>query len=303
MWKPAAVFFLFLSLHALWAESLPLYGRALQAPPGVNNQDKVLPFARYLTEEELKESYTRNELDHTPRAKWQTFFYSTWFRIRDHFFIHRKSGMTAEERSVIAVYKKTLPCVAQLFVFSEIDEDHEGYKQATQDLTKEEISERFITTVSTGTTILWDDQGHMVTNWHCLYLSGRKVVRLKVLFPRMVDYLDVEIVGSFKSRDLAVLKVSDKQYNPLLANPLRMLPKPIQKGSSKFLQIGQTCLAIGSPGSQPSSMSKGIVQCLDATLPLPAGSGEYQDLRGCIVSSGMSMCLTGFVCIQVYLTK
>jgi hypothetical protein len=59
--------------------------------------------------------------------------------------------------------------------------------------------------------------------------------------------LDTDVIGSDPTHDIAVLKVSSKQYNPALSNPLKLIPKSIPKGTSRFLQVGQTCLALPPP--------------------------------------------------------
>jgi hypothetical protein len=86
--------------------------------------------------------------------------------------------------------------------------------------------------------------------------EGRLIGQSKVWFPGLLDFLDADVIGSDPTHDIAVLKVSSKHYNPTLSNPLKLIPKSIPKGTSRFLQVGQTCLALPPPPPPDSRRCK-----------------------------------------------
>lgn len=84
----------------------------------------------------------------------------------------------------------------------------------------------------TGTGFIWDDRGHIVTNYHVIQGGSAASVTLadqstwKAVF-----------VGAFPDRDLAVLRIDA---------PKEKL-KAISIGESGNLQVGQKVYAIGNP--------------------------------------------------------
>lgn len=99
-----------------------------------------------------------------------------------------------------------------------------------------------------GTGWIWDDQGHIVTNFHVVQ-GGDSFV---VTFHNDKKQYKAKVVGVAPRKDIAVLKLID-------------LPKdltPIKVGSSKSLLVGQTVLALGNPFGLDHSISKGIISAL-----------------------------------------
>jgi S1-C subfamily serine protease len=84
----------------------------------------------------------------------------------------------------------------------------------------------------TGTGFVWDDKGHIVTNFHVI--QGGSAAR--VTLADQTNYA-AKLVGAFPDRDLAVLKIDA---------PQNKLP-PIAIGTSRELQVGQRVYAIGNP--------------------------------------------------------
>ena len=113
--------------------------------------------------------------------------------------------------------------------------------------------------------------------------EGRSIGQSKVWFPGLVDFLDADVIGSDPTHDIAVLKVSSKQYNPPLSNPLKLIPKSIPKGTSRFLQVGQTCLALGLPHGHSDTLTVGVVSALNRDVRLEGREGVI----GCIQTDGM----------------
>jgi S1-C subfamily serine protease len=103
----------------------------------------------------------------------------------------------------------------------------------------------------TGTGFVWDDKGHIVTNFHVIQGgSGARVT--------LADQtsFNAKLVGAFPDRDLAVLKIDAPQGK---------LP-PIAVGTSRDLQVGQRVYAIGNPFGLDQTLTLGIVSALNREI-------------------------------------
>lgn len=114
-----------------------------------------------------------------------------------------------------------------------------------------------------GSGFLWDDQGHVVTNYHVI--EGAQDI--SVSFGDDVN-LAATVVGADPQNDLAVLKVENPPDAAL----------PLEPGTSADLKVGQTVLAIGNPfGQFERTMTEGIISALNRTIQT-----DSQVLRGVI---------------------
>jgi len=102
-----------------------------------------------------------------------------------------------------------------------------------------------------GSGIVWDRQGHIISNYHVIHEADA----LTVTFPDGKSY-DARIVGVAPDYDLAVLQID--------APAARL--HPIQPGTSRNLQVGQNVLAIGNPFGLDTSLSKGIISALGRSI-------------------------------------
>jgi S1-C subfamily serine protease len=108
----------------------------------------------------------------------------------------------------------------------------------------------------TGSGFVWDEQGHIVTNFHVV--SGASGARV-----RLSDGRDVAatLVGASAAHDLAVIKIDV---------PRRPAPLPI--GTSNDLRVGQKTFAIGNPFGLDWTLTSGIISALDRSLPEENGN-------------------------------
>ena len=102
----------------------------------------------------------------------------------------------------------------------------------------------------TGSGFVWDDQGHVVTNFHVIQGASRAEVTLGE------DAFEASLVGAFPDQDLAVLSIKAAK-DKLSAMPI---------GTSADLQVGQKVFAIGNPFGLDHTLSTGIVSALDRTI-------------------------------------
>jgi S1-C subfamily serine protease len=108
-----------------------------------------------------------------------------------------------------------------------------------------------------GSGFIWDDAGHVVTNFHVLQGANEANVRL-------ADGRDYQstLVGVSPAHDIAVLKIGvDFKRPPAL---------PV--GQSDNLRVGQKVFAIGNPFGLDWTLTSGIISALDRSLPSESGA-------------------------------
>jgi S1-C subfamily serine protease len=102
----------------------------------------------------------------------------------------------------------------------------------------------------TGSGFLWDDQGHVVTNYHVVQNADAAKVTLGE------EEYEASFVGGTPDHDLAVLRIKA---------PAEKLV-PLRIGTSADLLVGQKVFAIGNPFGLDHSLTTGIVSALGRTI-------------------------------------
>lgn len=102
-----------------------------------------------------------------------------------------------------------------------------------------------------GTGFVWDEYGHIVTNYHVV----QSATDLEVDFPSGFK-TRAEVLGLDPDTDLAVIEIDQ------LPSELTVLTL----GQNQDLAVGQTVIAIGNPQGLRSTMTKGIISALGRTL-------------------------------------
>jgi S1-C subfamily serine protease len=105
-----------------------------------------------------------------------------------------------------------------------------------------------------GSGIVYDEQGHIITNYHVIEDASELLVTL----PDETT-LAAEVVGADAANDLAVLKVD--------APPELLHPIPL--GQSGNLQVGQFVIAIGNPFGFERTLTVGVVSALGRVIESP----------------------------------
>jgi S1-C subfamily serine protease len=102
-----------------------------------------------------------------------------------------------------------------------------------------------------GSGFIWDDDGHVVTNFHVIENASEATVKL-------ADGRDYRaaLVGASPAHDIAVLKIGVAFKRP----------PPVPLGSSHDLKVGQKVFAIGNPFGLDWTLTTGIVSALDRSL-------------------------------------
>ena len=109
----------------------------------------------------------------------------------------------------------------------------------------------------TGTGFVFDNDGHIVTNYHVI--EGANEVDIILADGQAIP---AEIVGSDRYYDLAVLKISPR----VLAAP------PLVVGDSETLRVGQTVIAIDNPFGLESTLTTGVISALGRQLETEQGA-------------------------------
>ncbi|WP_318557226.1 trypsin-like peptidase domain-containing protein [Geobacter anodireducens] len=108
----------------------------------------------------------------------------------------------------------------------------------------------------TGSGFIWDDKGHVVTNYHVI--EGASEARIRLSDGK--EY-KASLVGASPMHDLAVLKIGTGFKGHSL---------PV--GTSHNLKVGQKAFAIGNPFGLDWTLTTGIVSALDRSLKGDSGS-------------------------------
>ncbi|MGO0575371.1 S1C family serine protease [Ornithinimicrobium panacihumi] len=111
-----------------------------------------------------------------------------------------------------------------------------------------------------GSGVVWDTEGHIVTNAHVV--EGAEQLRVTLADGRSYEGT---VVGDDPSSDLAVVKLST------VPDGLT----PIAVGDDKALEVGDPVMAVGNPLGLSGTVTTGIVSALDRPVTTQ-GSGRTQ---------------------------
>ncbi|HEY1376174.1 MAG TPA: trypsin-like peptidase domain-containing protein [Gemmataceae bacterium] len=144
-----------------------------------------------------------------------------------------RGDLAGDEKATIDLFKEASPSVVYITTLA-VQRD-----RFTLDL--HEIPQ------GTGSGFVWDQEGHIVTNYHVIKGAGAAKV---TLFDG--NSYPARLTGAAPDYDLAVLKID------VAADKLR----PIPLGRSSDLQVGQKTFAIGDPFGLDYTLTTGVVSAL-----------------------------------------
>jgi len=145
-------------------------------------------------------------------------------------------GLTAEERVNVAVYENCHRSVVHIETRGDTDS----------------MFNRILTSEGSGSGSIWDQTGHILTNYHVIKGATQLVVTL-----HDGKQFDAKLVGHDVSNDIAILKIEPEGYELW----------PVQPGRSERLKVGQRVFALGSPLGLEQTMTVGVVSSVNRTLP------------------------------------
>ena len=106
-----------------------------------------------------------------------------------------------------------------------------------------------------GSGFIYDNQGHIVTNYHVIEHAQNVVVTL-----RSGKNYKAKVIGTDPSTDLAVLKIQGQQ-----------LPPPLKLGNSDRVQVGQFVVALGNPFGLSHTLTFGVISAKGRIIKSPNG--------------------------------
>jgi len=109
----------------------------------------------------------------------------------------------------------------------------------------------------TGSGFIWDNDGHIVTNFHVI----RGSTRFHVILHDQSHY-NATLVGASPDHDLAVLRINV---------PLGLSLSPLPIGTSADLQVGQSVFAIGNPFGLDQTLTTGVISALKRSISSESG--------------------------------
>jgi S1-C subfamily serine protease len=150
--------------------------------------------------------------------------------------------LLSEEKNTIAVFQKASPRVAFIHrLTTVVDPFHQSF----------EVKES-----GSGSGILWDNKGHVITNFHVIRGADKFSVTLNGITA------DATVIGYEPRKDIAVLEIRQKKLLDKIINigPMEIAP-------TSALQVGQKALAIGNPFGFDQSLTVGVISALGRQVP------------------------------------
>ena len=138
-----------------------------------------------------------------------------------------------DERATIDLFRRASPSVAYI---TSISRRRDFFSLNVYEIPR-----------GSGSGFIWDELGHVVTNFHVISGSSRFQVALADR-----STWDAELVGAAPEKDLAVLRIGA---------PREQL-RPVPVGSSADLRVGQEVFAIGNPFGLDQSLTTGVISAL-----------------------------------------
>jgi S1-C subfamily serine protease len=152
--------------------------------------------------------------------------------------------LAADEKNNVELFKKLSPSVVYITTLTQ----------------RRDLWTRNVTEIpqGTGSGFVWDDAGHVVTNFHVV----RGASGAKVTLNDHTTY-DADLVGVAPNQDLAVLHIKAARDK---LHPIPWI------GKSADLAVGQRVYAIGNPFGLDQTLTTGIISALGRTIESVAGT-------------------------------
>ncbi|KTC64912.1 DegP protease (Do-like, S2-serine-like) (plasmid) [Legionella adelaidensis] len=146
-----------------------------------------------------------------------------------------------DERNTIEVFQKASPKV--IFV-------HRLATVLNRSLRPMEVP------AGAGSGIIWDDKGHIVTNFHVIKDADKVAVSIgKSTFP-------AKVIGAEPRKDIAVLELKSPKALALLKSFT-----PFEIAHTHDLMVGQKTIAIGNPFGLDHSLTIGVISAVGRQMP------------------------------------
>ena len=156
-----------------------------------------------------------------------------------------RGDLTGGERNTIELFKEAAPSV--VFINTKAQMRTSPFDRGLSEVN-----------AGQGTGFMWDDLGHVVTNYHVLAVRGATGATVRL--SDQTEY-GADLVGLSADHDLAVLKIRA---------PAAKL-RPVAVGTSHDLEVGQSVLAIGNPYGWDQTLTTGVVSATGRSMKSLSG--------------------------------
>lgn len=180
-------------------------------------------------------------------------------------FLHRvtdAAALTQTENSVIHVFEQNQQSVVYI--------TNLAYRRDAFTMNQLEIPQ------GAGSGIVWDNNGHVVTNFHVVRGSSDLMVKLSE-----TEETEAKIVGVDEDKDIAVLQLSE---------PLKHAKPVTLSTASRRLKVGQSTYAIGNPFGLDHTLTTGVISGLGREIASGATGRPILDViqTDCSINPGNS---------------
>jgi S1-C subfamily serine protease len=148
-----------------------------------------------------------------------------------------RGDLAADERATIQLFEQASPSVVYI-----------STRRRVVDFWSRDVMS---VPQGTGSGFIWDDSGHVVTNFHVIEGASEADVRLND-----GRTYKAGLVGASPMHDLAVLRINVPFDSP----------PAVPVGTSGDLKVGQKVFAIGNPFGLDYTLTSGLISALDRSL-------------------------------------
>lgn len=151
-------------------------------------------------------------------------------------------GMLENERNTITIFQKSSPKVVYIHRMTTVLPRFHSPLQVIQS--------------GSGSGIIWDNKGHIVTNFHVIKGADKFSVTIGK------KTLKAVVVGAEPRKDIAVLRLSSPQAVAELKSYV-----PLEIAHTHDLLVGQKAIAIGNPFGFDHSLTIGVISAVGRQVP------------------------------------
>lgn len=152
------------------------------------------------------------------------------------------NDLLPDEKNTVQVFQKASPKVVYVHRLATVTNYHSFKKIQVPD--------------GSGSGIIWDAKGHIVTNYHVI----RGADKLAITLGNMT--VPAKVIGTEPRKDIAVLQINSNHALAFLKSF-----KPFKVVRLNGLIVGQKAIAIGNPFGLDHSLSQGVISALGRQVP------------------------------------
>ena len=152
------------------------------------------------------------------------------------------NNMLPDERNTINIFQQASPKVV--------------YVHRMTTLPRRSHQPSKVVASGTGSGIIWDNKGHIVTNYHVIKGADQFSVTMGTIT------VPAKVIGAEPRKDIAVLKL----ISPKAITELKNF-KPLGIAHTHDLLVGQKTIAIGNPFGLDHSLTVGVISAVGRQVP------------------------------------